>query len=431
MSIEPVIVELEFHDYVRFCRDAVASLGDNPELQGSIPGVTAGMRKELLAKGKIFSSARDVDVLMAKRQELIDVKVNHTERVVNDILSVASKIGLKVDFQRVLEIVARLHDIGRFEYATWNTAYGEQYGNQTEKRKYFRGKYAELLEPLAVKNHSEAGFELLMKKGKIRSLIARPKFAKVIGTAILHHQDSVLKGEFSPEVNRIDDKLLHSNIEDLLRDVSTFNEAEVQVYAVLTQLIKDVDCLDILYQHLTGEFPVIRPSTNFIKNIKNRDGEVIEKRSLKEFAEMWGFTPEEVAKFNNMTVEEAETKDVLALPLYDYDKDEWIMDPSKLYMPEDLKKRFFNLERVDLQEINKRADWNPVVGMWWRLFQFLGNINFTSNLEVVKENDLLDRIYEEFPDEVKPAVKEAFDFAKEKLLNGRGTEIYARSPFKK
>ena len=45
MSIEPIIVEMEFNDYVQFCRDAVQSLGDNPELQGPIPGVTAGMRK--------------------------------------------------------------------------------------------------------------------------------------------------------------------------------------------------------------------------------------------------------------------------------------------------------------------------------------------------------------------------------------------------
>ena len=39
--------------------------------------------------------------------------------------------------------------------------------------------------------------------------------------------------------------------------------------------------------------------------------------------------------------------------------------------------------------------------MWWRLLQFLGNINFTSNLEVIKENGLLDQIYNELPDEIK------------------------------
>ena len=100
-------------------------------------------------------------------------------------------------------------------------------------------------------------------------------------------------------------------------------------------------------------------------------------------------------------------------------------------MPSDLKEKFFNLERIDLQEINKRLDYNPIVGMWWRLLQFLGNINFTSNLEVIKESGLLDQIYDEFPDEVKPNVKEAFDFAKEYLLTNRGNEIYAKNVFKK
>ena len=424
-------IRAEFNDYVNFCRDAVDSLGDNPELQGSIAEVTIGMKNELLAKGKISFYARDIDVLIARRQELIDIKVKHTERVVNDIMRVATKIELKVDFQKVLEVVACLHDIGRFEYATWNTMYGEQYANQKNKRKFFRGKYSELLEPLAVKNHSEAGFELLMHKGKVKSLLDKPKFAKVVGMAILHHQDAVLKGEFNPNLNALDHRLLHGNINDLLKDAITFNEAEIQIYAILTQLIKDVDCLDILYQHLTCEFPVIRPSTNFIKNIKNKEGQLIQRRSLKEFAEYWGFTPEEVAKFNNMTMEEAEEKDILALPVYDHENKKWLMDPSKLQMPADLKEKFFNLERIDLQEINKRSDWNPIVGMWWRLLQFLGNISFTSNLEVVKENGLLDKIYEMFPEEVRFQVKEAFDFAKDKLLNGRGNEIYARSPFVK
>ena len=424
MNLEAITKE--FEEYVRFCQDAVASLGENPELQGVVPGVTSVMRNEMLGKGLILPNARDIDVLIAKRQELIDVKINHTKRVVDDVMRVAAKIGMKVDFRRILEVVARLHDIGRFEYATWNTAYGENYTDQESKRKHFGGKFAELLEPLAVKNHSEAGFELLMHKGKIKSLLDKPRFAKVISMAVLHHQDSVLKGEFSPTVNSLDSKILNSNVNDLLLNASTFNEAEIQIYAVLTQLIKDVDCLDILYQHLTGEYPVIRPSANFNKNIRNREGVVIETRTLAEFAKEWGFTSEEVAKFNNLTVEEAEKKDSLSLPLYDYQNKKWLIDPAKLVMPVDLKEKFFNLERIDLQEINKRKDWNPVVGMWWRLLQFLGNISFTSNLEVVKENGLLDKIYEMYPEEVRPYVKEAFDFAKEKLLSGRGNDIYTK-----
>lgn len=427
--MDTVTIQLEFYEYVRFCRDAIISLKKHPELQGTISGVTEGMRKELMAKGKISSNARDIDVLVAKRRDLIRAKIIHTERVVDDILNVAERIGMKVDFQKVLEVTARLHDIGRFEYATWNNTYGDDYNNQESRRKYFKGKYAELLEPLAVKNHSEAGFELLMKKGKVKSLTSTPRFAKVIGMAVLHHQDAVLTGEFNPNVNSLDEKLLNSNLDDILKDTETFTEAEVQVYAVLTQLIKDVDCIDILYQRITGEYPVIRPSTYFNKNIRDREGRVIFRRTLKEFATGWGFTPEEVARFNNMTLKEAEEKDRLFLPLYDYENKRWLIDPSKLKMPADLKEKFFNLERIDLQEINKRADWNPIIVMWWTLLQFLGNISFTSNLEVIEENGLLDKIYEMYPEEAKPQVEAAFSFAKEKLLHGRGTEIYAKSPF--
>ena len=124
-----------------------------------------------------------------------------------------------------------------------------------------------------------------------------------------------------------------------------------------------------------------------------------------------------------MTKEEAEQAIQLKLPTNK-------IDPALLVMPADLKERFFNLEQIDLQEINKRYDFNPIVGMWWRLLQFLGTLNFTANLRVIQENELLDKILNQFPLEYQPNVIEAFDFAKRYLLEGRGNEIYAENPFK-
>ena len=71
------------------------------------------------------------------------------------------------------------------------------------------------------------------------------------------------------------------------------------------------------------------------------------------------------------------------------------------------------------------------MGMWWRLLQFLGQISFTSNLEVIKESELLDQILAMYPIEYRPNLEEAFSFAKTHLLEGRGTDIYAKNPFKK
>ena len=420
----------QFSDYVEFCRNAIQSLGYVPELQGKIAGVTDAMRGKNL---------RDIDAIIATRDKLIDIKVDHTRRVVDDIMRVAEKIGFNADFRKVLEVTALLHDIGRFEYATWNNQYGEFYANkgdptsysdQEAAKQYFSGDFAGLREILRFKGHAQAG-DYLLEKGTIKSLLLYQGLAKVVRQAVLHHQDSKLTGTFDVNANRIDDRLLNMNINDVLFKASGFNEAEEQISAVLTQLIKDVDCLDILYQHVTGEFPVIRPAAPFNKDLRDISGKVIEKRSVAEFAKQWGFSPEEVIKYNKLTPEQAEEKAQLTLQLYDYANQKWLIDPSKLVMPQDLQEKFFNLERIDLQEINKRYDWNPIVGMWWRLLQFLGNISLTSNLEVVKENDLLEKIYATYPEEAKPAVAEAFKFAKEKLLNGRGNDIYTTNPFTK
>lgn len=417
-------IEQEFNQYVTWCREAINSLLNNEKLKNRSIHGAAPTKKELIAKGVISKNASDIEAIVAKRQELIDIKVNHTARVVADILKVSRNIGLNVNFQKIIEVVARLHDIGRFEYATWNDAYGENYRDQSKRIDYIESSYEELSQPLAVKNHSEAGFELLTKRGKIKSLNEFPRFAKVISRAILHHQDSVLVGILSPTVNRIDENILEKDVTSLLTDQETFNESEEQIYAILTQLIKDVDCIDILYQHLTGEFPVLRPVTSFNKALRTKDGkEVLEMISVEEFAKRWGFSVEEVLDFNGMTKEEAEQAIQLKLPTNK-------IDPALLVMPADLKERFFNLEQIDLQEINKRYDFNPIVGMWWRLLQFLGTLNFTANLRVIQENELLDKILNQFPLEYQPNVIEAFDFAKRYLLEGRGNEIYAENPFK-
>ncbi len=419
-------VKEEFDAYVDWCRRAISSLVTDPTLKGkSIPGAKP-VRKEMISRGLIPINATNLEAISKKRQELIDIKVSHTNRVVESILSVSEKIGLNVDFKKIVEIVGRLHDLGRFEYATWNNAYGESYVDQSERILYANSKeFKELSEPINAKSHAEVGYQILFNKGKINVFGLEPKYAKVIGMAVLHHQDRQLEGEFCPSVNAIDENLINADINNLLTDAKGFNEAETQIYAVLTQLIKDVDCIDILYQHLTGEFPVLRPITRFNKVLRSIDKKtVLGNLTLEEFASRWGFTVEEVLEYNGMTREEADKAIGLDLPTSQ-------IDPALLVMPDDLKERFFNLERLDLQEINKRYDFNPIVGMWWRLLQFLSQISFTSNLEVIKEQELLDKILMKFPAEYRSNVQEAFDFAKRYLLEGRGSEIYTTNPLKK
>jgi len=55
-------------------------------------------------------------------QQNIDLKENHTVRVCKEILNIGEELGLSDDALRLAEIIALLHDIGRFEqYARYKT----------------------------------------------------------------------------------------------------------------------------------------------------------------------------------------------------------------------------------------------------------------------------------------------------------------------
>ncbi len=56
-------------------------------------------------------------------------------------------------------------------------------------------------------------------------------------------------------------------------------------------MVRDVDMLDILYKHLTGEFLVIRKEVNF-----DTPGE-----NVKDIAEYWDINTEDLLKYNKIT----------------------------------------------------------------------------------------------------------------------------------
>lgn len=92
------------------------------------------------------------------------------------------------------------------------------------------------------------------------------------------------------------------------------------------------------------------------------------------------------------------------------------IDISTLIVPNDIKNSFFKNKMLDLRKLQSRDDYTFIVGMWWRLNHFLNDINFVANLENIKENKVLDKIYKQYPLRYRVLVSEAFEFAKEKLL---------------
>lgn len=334
------------------------------------------LRNNLIKEGKLDSNSSISDAIKYERLEMIEIKINHTMRVVEDVVKMAEKMGTNVDFNNILKISALLHDIGRFDQATWNNSFADSCYKDID----------------GINNHAQAGYHILFVNGRIKDYPINHRFYNAIGSVVYNHGNPILTGDLTMKINSVKDL-------DISKLTGELNEGEKLIIATLVQMVRDVDMLDILYQHLTGEFPVIRKDITF-----DTLGE-----SINDIATYWNVSANDLLDYNGITEKELENMKTIKIPV---DK----IDLHKLSVPEDIKESFFKNENIDLKEIMNRRDWTFITGMWWRLNHFLNNINFTSNLQLIHEKRLLEKIYNEYPDEYKFLVHDAFEFANSKLI---------------
>lgn len=366
--------EQKLKEYIEKCRERIKNtFFADEELKTLEP-----IKSEMVAKGEISSNTELTEAIKKHRNQMIDIKLNHTIRVVSDVSKMAEKIGTNIDFNKVLKVSALLHDIARFDQATWTDSFNDR------NCKQFNGMY-----------HAEYGYHLLYVNGKFKNFSIPNQYKFAISQVVKYHQVPVLTGDLSLTFSNINEL----NIDKYLTGNETLNNEEKVIIAALVQMVKDVDMLDILYQHLTGEFPVTRNSITYDIN-----GDTIE-----EISKHFDISKEEIKTFNGLNHDDLSDRKSISIPVAN-------VNPIKLQVPKDIQDRFFANEDIDLKELQSRQDWTFITGMWWRLNHFLKTINFVSNLEVVEENNLLEQIYNTYPDKYKPLVYDAFAFAKEELL---------------
>lgn len=379
--------EIAFYKYIESCREQIKNLlFDNIEIKcGNV------IRTELVSKGEIDKYTTVSDAIKIHRNNMIDIKLNHTMRIVSDVVKIAQKLNLDINFTKILKLSALLHDIARFPQAVNSNNYFDR------ECKIFNGD-----------SHAEYGYKMLYINNMFDDFDIDKKYRFAIASAVRYHQIPVVTGELA---------LTFNNTNQLNTDALTgneeLNECEKIIVAALVQMVKDVDMLDILYQHKTGEFPVIRSSIKI--NIKDDTIDSISKK--------WGISKEEILYYNELSNTELMNVNSINIPISN-------MDLKKLEISIDIKNKFFNNEYIDLKELQGREDYTFITGMWWRLNHFLNNINFVSNLEILEENKLLEQIYDMYPDEYKFLVKDAFEYAQDKLLSKRIEEnkgkVYVR-----
>ncbi len=165
--------------------------------------------------------------------ELIDRKVVHSYEVVSDGTKVLDKLGFNESFKELAQITFLDHDIGRFNQARYLSSYDD-----TKLASY------------GYKNHGELGKDILLS-GLINLQIPDTRvFDEVISTTV---NDHVIK--------TVDSKDLLILCSDLLRSEDAylfFKQANLEikrkVINSITQIVQDVDRLDIYHQILDGRW---------------------------------------------------------------------------------------------------------------------------------------------------------------------------------
>lgn len=334
------------------------------------------------AKGLNLSgkeSESEIDEIVTKhRLKMIDIKLDHTMRMVEQVIKINEKLGIQIDLNLVIKVAVLYHDIGRMRQSTWCNSFADS--NYISMNKSFS-------------NHGEDGYDIFLNN----NFNVDEKYVPVIGQTILHHQDV----HTQPKLQfRYDGNLDKINIDDIITGKFELNEAEWQVTSLIVQLVADIDKTDILYQHLSEDFNMIR---DYIDD-KSMD-------TLDNIAAYWCVSKKEIIEYNNIDESRYEPQRI-RIPIKN-------MDLNRLIVPSYMREMFYNNSWLELREMIKDRNWTFITILWWRLSHFLNQISFNSVLINIEESKLLDQIYEKIPDELKFLVEEAFAYARNELVENR------------
>lgn len=316
------------------------------------------------------------EIVRQHRLKMIDIKVDHTMRMIEQIILANKKLGFEVNMKVAIKVATLYHDVGRLSQATWSNTFSDARAYKNTNNGF--------------SNHAEEGYNIFLNN----DFNIDDKYIPAIGQTILHHQDSHLYDKLYK--NSTDD-FTKINIDKVLTGKFELNEAEWKIVAIIVQLVADVDKADILYQHLLDDFEMIR---DYIVDTSGNE--------ITEIARYWGVKEKEILEFNGLTKNDAKPMRLL-IPVKN-------MPNDKLIVPSYMKSMFYKNSWPELKILIHDRNWTFITIIWWRLSYFLNQIKFTSTLMNIEETHLLDQIYNKIPDRFKSLVYEAFVYAKEQLL---------------
>lgn len=145
-----------------------------------------------------------------------ELKIVHTYHVVDNARLIAEKLKLSDEDIKLAELIALLHDIGRFEEIT----YLKQFDNATF-------------------NHAEHGVKMLFEQGLIREFIKDDSYDEIIKVAIANHNRLTIENGLEERA------LLHAKI---IRDADKLDnfrvKKEEKIEAIFPGRVKDKEHIE-------------------------------------------------------------------------------------------------------------------------------------------------------------------------------------------
>lgn len=318
------------------------------------------------------------EIVRNHRLKMIDIKVDHTMRMIEQIIKINENLGFKVNLGMILKVAVLYHDIGRMRQATWSNTFGDSIYLKTNS---------------PFKNHGEDGYDIFINN----DFSIDEKYIPVIGNSIKYHQDYYLYPKLQYKYNT---DICSIDIDSIVTGKMNLNDTEWEITSLIVQLVADIDKSDILYQHLSDDFNMIR---DYVDD-KSMD-------TLDNISKYWCVSKEEICRYNNIASNNYSPR-ILRIPIKN-------MDLNRLIVPGYMKEMFYNNSWLELRELVKDRNWNFITILWWRLSHFLNEISFSSVLINIEESKLLDQMYEKVPIELRFLVEEAFAYSRDKLVRNR------------
>lgn len=310
------------------------------------------------------------DIIKSHRLKMIDIKIEHTFRMVEQIIRINKNMNFMYDLDMIVKIAVLYHDIGRIRQATWSNTFSDVVYKKVNSK---------------FNHHGEDGYDIFMNN----DFGIDKRYVPLIGKTILYHPnykiDSRLNYTFNCDLTKLD-------INNIIVGNSQLNDNEWQIASLVVQLVADIDKADILYQYLSNDFDM---SFDYVYDYS--------RGNIEDISRKWEVDEKEILEYNKMDYFNYKNN-VLRIPVKN-------MPISKLEVSENIKGMFYNNNWLELSELIKDSNWNFVSILWWRLSYFLNGIVFNSTLNNIYEVELLDKIYYKIPDRLKPVFQEAFDYA--------------------